>query len=82
MDHPAANHQGAPGLRALRHERGLTLEAVSVLAGVDIATVSRIERGLAQARPETIVRLARGLGISARRMAKLIDSSRCDDGRP
>lgn len=67
------------GLRRLRAERALTLEAVSVLAGVDTATVSRIERGISRARPDTVVRLARGLGISARRMARLIDSSTGDD---
>lgn len=60
------------GLREVRTERGLTLEAVGVLARVDPATVSRIERGLVEARPETIVCLARGLGFSAKRMAKII----------
>jgi transcriptional regulator with XRE-family HTH domain len=60
------------GMRELRAERHLTLEAVSVLAGVDIGTVSRLERGLTEARPETIVKLARGLGISARRMRNML----------
>jgi transcriptional regulator with XRE-family HTH domain len=59
-------------LRALRSERQLTLEAVSVLANVDVATVSRLERGLTVARPDTIVKLARGLGISARRMHSIL----------
>jgi len=60
------------GLRELRRERGLTLEAVSVLADVDVATVSRIERGLCEARPATVVKLAKGLGIGARRMAEIL----------
>jgi transcriptional regulator with XRE-family HTH domain len=59
-------------LRTLRHERGLTLEAVAVLGGIDPATVSRVERGLVQPHPETIVRLARALGVSARRMASIL----------
>jgi transcriptional regulator with XRE-family HTH domain len=59
-------------LRTLRQERGLTLEAVTVLGGPDPATVSRVERGLVQPRPETIVRLARALGMSARRMASIL----------
>jgi transcriptional regulator with XRE-family HTH domain len=59
-------------LRALRQERGLTLEAVGILGDTDPATVSRIERGLVQPEPETIVRLARALGISARRMARIL----------
>jgi len=60
------------GLRELRARRGLTLEAVSLLADVDVATISRLERGIAEARPETVVKLARGLGISARRMHSIL----------
>lgn len=59
-------------LRELRKERQLTLEALGLLAGVDVATISRIERGLVEARPQTIVKLARGLGMSARRMAEIV----------
>lgn len=57
-------------LRELRRERGLSLEAVGFLAGVDQATVSRIERGLVAPRPETIVKLATALGISVKRLAR------------
>ena len=60
-------------LRELRTSRGLSLEAVSVLAGLDIATLSRIERGLQRPRPDTVVRLAKGLGIAARRMQAILD---------
>jgi transcriptional regulator with XRE-family HTH domain len=60
------------GLRELRRERQLSLEAVAYLAGVDIATISRIERGLIEPRPTTVVKLARGLGIGVRRMASII----------
>jgi len=59
-------------LRELRAARQLTLEAVSVLADVDIGTISRLERGLTEARADTIVKLARGLGISARRMRSIM----------
>jgi transcriptional regulator with XRE-family HTH domain len=62
-------------LRELRATRQLTLEAVRVLAGVDIGTISRLERGLTEARADTIVKLARGLGISARRMRSIV----CND---
>ena len=31
-------------LRELRHERGLSLEAIAVLGDIDIGTASRIER--------------------------------------
>lgn len=66
--------EATSGLRSLRVERGLSLEAVSVLSGgtVDISTVSRIERGLVEPRPETVVRLARALGISAKRMDAIV----------
>ena len=60
------------GLRWLRVQRGLTLEQVEVLTGVNIASLSRIERGLQEPRPETVVALAKGLRISARRMARLL----------
>jgi len=63
------------GLRELRKERGLSLEAVSVLAGIDLATVSRLERGLHEPRPATIVKLARGLGIRAKRMKAILEET-------
>lgn len=55
-------------LRELRKQRGLTLEAVGFLAGVDPSTISRIENGLVEPRPETLVALARGLGVSVKRL--------------
>jgi transcriptional regulator with XRE-family HTH domain len=60
------------GLRELRKQRGLSLEAVAVLAGLDIGTISRVERGLRSPTPETIVRLGRALGISAQRMRQIL----------
>jgi len=64
-----------PTFRDFRRQRDLTLEAVAVLGRVDPATISRIERGLVEPRPETVVRLARGLGVSARRMAAIVARS-------
>jgi transcriptional regulator with XRE-family HTH domain len=63
-------------LRALRKRRGLSLEALGYLAGVDQATISRIERGLAEPRRDTVVRLARALRIGAKRMAEIMAASR------
>jgi transcriptional regulator with XRE-family HTH domain len=65
------------GLRRLRQQRGLTLEAVACLAGddVDIATISRIERGLVKPRPQTIVTLARALGVSVGRLRQILAES-------
>jgi transcriptional regulator with XRE-family HTH domain len=62
-------------LRELRERRDLTLEAIAVLTDLDPATVSRLERGLVEPRRETIVKLARGLGISARRMQEILAQS-------
>ena len=56
-------------LRKLRQERGLTLDAVGYLAGVNAATISRIENGQVSPRPETIVTIAKALGVSVKRIA-------------
>lgn len=68
------------GLRELRKERGLTLEAVGYLGGVDAATVSRIERGLVTAHPATVVKLARALGMSVGRLRELIAAAEAEAG--
>ena len=59
-------------LRELLRDRGITFDAAAVLADVDTSTVSRIVNGKMGARPETVVRLARALGISAKRLQKMI----------
>lgn len=67
-------------LRELRRGRGLSLAAVEVLTdGVDISTLSRIERGKQQPRPETVVRIARGLNISATRLAEMLATAAAPD---
>jgi transcriptional regulator with XRE-family HTH domain len=55
-------------LRDLLTSRDITLEAAGVLAGVDASTISRICSGHAAARPVTVVKLAKALGVSASRM--------------
>ena len=67
-----ATNERSTELRELRKQRRLTLEAVSVLARVDPATISRIERHEIAPRPETIVALAGALRISARRLARMV----------
>jgi plasmid maintenance system antidote protein VapI len=62
-------------------ERDLRVDAVALLARVDQGTISRIINGKSRPRPETVVRLARGLGVSARRMQAMVDESR-DAARP
>jgi transcriptional regulator with XRE-family HTH domain len=63
-------------LRELRQSRGLSLESLGYMAGIDQATISRIERGLAEPRRDTVVRLARALRIGAKRMAEIMAASR------
>jgi transcriptional regulator with XRE-family HTH domain len=62
-------------LRELRHRRGWSLEAVAFLAGCDQATVSRVERGLVEPSPETVVALARTYGITIARLQRLLAES-------
>jgi transcriptional regulator with XRE-family HTH domain len=68
-------------LKELLAQRDLRYDAVAMIAGVDKATISRIANGKARARPETIIRLARALGISARRMADICAAVPDEDQR-
>jgi transcriptional regulator with XRE-family HTH domain len=58
----------------LRH-RGLTYEAAAVLAQVETSTISRIVRGQSKPRLQTIVTLARALGISPKRLEAMTDAA-------
>ena len=54
---------------------GLPMEAAAVAGGVNVATVSRICSGQQAPRPITIVKLARGLGVSPKRMEQMVEAS-------
>ena len=58
----------------LRSE-GLPMEAAAVAGKVNVATVSRICSGQQAPRPITIVKLARGLGVSPKRMEQMVQAS-------
>ena len=62
-------------LRELLTGRQLRYDAAALVSGKDKATISRIAAGKSRAQPETVVALARGLGISARRMQAICDES-------
>lgn len=64
-----------PTLGEFLSERKFPLEAVAILTELDESTVSRIVNGRARPRPTTIVRLAIGLGVGARRMKAMCDAS-------
>jgi len=55
--------------------RGLTYEATGVLAQCETSTISRIVRGHQRPRPQTIVTLARALGISPKRLEAMADAA-------
>jgi transcriptional regulator with XRE-family HTH domain len=57
----------------------LTLAAASVLGDVDPGTLSRIENGLVKPHPLTVVKLAQGLGIDARRMREILTTPPSED---
>ena len=61
-------------LRTFRNQRGLTQDHIGVLGDLDAATVSRIESGQVRARPATVVKLARALGVKATRMRAMCDA--------
>ncbi len=56
------------GLRQLRKQRGLTIEQVAMLAGVDKSTISRAERGLHNLSPESAVKISLALKVSIQRI--------------
>lgn len=60
--------QFAANLRALRVEKGLSLEALGEAAGMHFTQVSRYERGVREPRVTAIVRLATGLGVEPGRL--------------
>jgi transcriptional regulator with XRE-family HTH domain len=62
-------------LQDLFHDRDLTYEAVAVLARCETSTISRIARGHQRPRPQTIVTLARALGISPKRLEAMTDAA-------
>jgi transcriptional regulator with XRE-family HTH domain len=53
-------------VRALRHERGLTQEALAETLDLSVAYVSLIERGGRNPPYTTVVAIARALGVTAR----------------
>jgi transcriptional regulator with XRE-family HTH domain len=59
----------------LLRERGLTMDAAAVLGQVETSTISRWANGQTRARPQTIVTLARALGVSAKRLQAMADAA-------
>jgi len=51
-------------LRVERERRGLSMNQLATLAGVDVATVSRLEAGAHEPSLRIIRKLAQALGVS------------------
>ena len=51
-------------IRALRAERGLTLDGLATLAGISRAMLSRVERGESSPTAQLLVKLCGGLGLT------------------
>ena len=52
-------------LRRLREQAGLSVRALSAASGVDIANISRTERGEATPKRESLERIAKALGVES-----------------
>ncbi len=63
-------------LREFLKSRGIPMDAAALMAGVDKGTICRIANGKSQPRPETVLRLAKAFGMSARRAQAMCDASR------
>ena len=61
-------------LRELRTRSGKTQEAVAFDAGLDRTYISMLERGLRQPSLETVLLLARALGIAASEIVALVET--------
>jgi transcriptional regulator with XRE-family HTH domain len=51
-------------LRRIREERGLTVEELAEKSGISATTIRAAERGMREARRETVAKLAKPLGLT------------------
>lgn len=63
-------------LRTVRQQQGMSQTDLSNLSGLHRTHISRIERGLADPRYDTLVKLRTGLGSLARVLALCEDDER------
>ncbi|MQY07477.1 helix-turn-helix transcriptional regulator [Actinomadura macrotermitis] len=67
-----------PRLRALRHERGMTLEALSAVTGISVSGLSRLESGKRRPTLELLIPIARAHRVA---LDRLIDAPATGDPR-
>jgi transcriptional regulator with XRE-family HTH domain len=59
-----------PNLKRIRNEYPLTVRELAEMSGVSYDTVTKVENGHREARPSTIRKLARALGVEPRELMK------------
>jgi HTH-type transcriptional regulator, competence development regulator len=57
-------------LRALRKERALSQRELARMSAVGPVTISELERGVREAQPRTIRKLAEALGVEPKELMK------------
>lgn len=63
-------------IRALRNERGLSLEALAFDVGTDASNLSRVERGVQQLTEDGLRAIAKALGTSVAAMYAMSEGKR------
>jgi transcriptional regulator with XRE-family HTH domain len=71
-------------LREQRERNILTLQELSELSGIHYTTISKLEAGVATARPSTVRKLAKALGVTPQYLRGISDHPLSEDtsGRP
>jgi transcriptional regulator with XRE-family HTH domain len=59
-----------PNLKRIRNEYPLTVRELAGMSGVSYDTITKVENGHREARPSTIRKLARALGVEPRELMK------------
>jgi len=59
-----------PNLKRIRNEYPLTVRELAEMSGVSYDTITKVENGHREARPSTIRKLARALGVEPRELMK------------
>lgn len=70
---PTLSDRLATRLRALRGERGMTLDALAAVSGVSRGTLSRIETGETSPTAEVLGRLAAAYGLPTSRLMQMAE---------
>jgi transcriptional regulator with XRE-family HTH domain len=75
-----AAESGLPAaLRSLRDKKAVTQEAVAHAAGLTVSTYARIERGEADPKWTTVIRIAEALDVTAAELASAAEAGRPDE---